>query len=357
MCQACAPQFNTEQSDAFTGKMIGIFNNAAIALMISIGHRTGLFDTMAEMEPATSEAIAEAGNLNERYVREWLGAMTVAEIVQYDPHVQTYRLPEEYAVWLTRKATPNNLAVTTTYIPVLASVEDEIVDCFREGGGVPYERFHRFHEVMAEESAQTVVAPLIDQILPLAEGLTEKLEAGARVLDLGCGSGRALQVLAERFPRSHFTGYDLCADAIARANAGKKGTTNLEFFQCDVATLTAPEKFDVILTFDSIHDQAHPDRVLRNIYHLLKDDGIYFMQDIAGSSDLENNRTHPVAPLLYTISCLHCMTVSLAQGGMGLGAMWGVELTAQMVRQAGFTQLETRQLEHDFMNNFYVIRK
>lgn len=325
--------------------------------MVSIGHRTGLFDTLAEMPPADSQAIAERGKLNERYVREWLGAMTAARIVEYDPESGHYHLPASHAALLTRSAAPNNLAVTATWLPVLSSVEDQITECFRKGGGVPYERYHRFHEVMAEESAQTVVLPLVDHILPLAPEILRKLNAGARVLDFGCGQGRALVSLAERFPQSEFFGYDLCEEAIAAGRRAGAHLDNLTLEARDVADFHETEAFDVIFTFDSVHDQADPVGVLSNIHRALKSDGVYLMQDIAGSSSVEKNKEHPFGPFIYTISCIHCMSVSLAQGGAGLGAMWGEELAESMSRDADFRSFEKKTLEHDIMNNFYILKK
>lgn len=357
MCINCTPQFDVAQSDGFAETMLQHYNGAALTLMISIGYKTKLFDVMAEMSPANSEAIAEAAGLNERYVREWLGAMVTGQIVNYDSALGTYHLPEERAVWLTRRAAPNNLAVTAAWIPVLSSVEEDIIECFKQGGGVPYESYKGFHQVMAEESQQTVVAPLLDTILPIAPAIQQKLEDGCRVLDFGCGSGRALMLLAEAYPKSEFYGYDLSAEAIESANGNASGLSNLHFNCRDVAQFTNEARFDVVFTFDAIHDQADPQTVLNNIYQVLQPDGIYLMQEIAGTSDLEKDTAHPVGPFLYTISCMHCMSVSLAQGGLGLGAMWGEQVAREMLATAGFTKIDMQTLEHDIQNHFYIIQK
>jgi len=327
--------------------------------MISVGHRTGLFDTMSGLPPSTSPEIAEAAGLNERYVREWLGAMTTGAIIEHDHENNTYSLPDEYSAWLTRAAVPNNIAVTSQWISLLGSVESQIVDCFRKGGGVPYEAYERFHEVMSEESLQTVIAPLIDDLLPLVPGLREKLEAGIRVLDVGCGSGYAMVQMAKEFPNSRFKGYDLSPEAIERGKERAKelGLNNINLEAKNVAEFNDEKKFDLIMTFDAVHDQADPARVLTNIERALKDEGIYFMQDIAGSSHVHNNMDHPVATLLYTTSCMHCMSVSLAQDGKGLGAMWGKELATDMLTEAGFTKIEIKELPHDPINYYYIVEK
>lgn len=351
--------FNQQVADAFTEKMVDVLNYGSLALMTSIGHRTGLFDTMATLPPATVEQIAKTANLHERYVREWLGAMVVGRIVEYDPATNTYHLPAEHAAALTRAAAPNNIAAFTQYIGLLGSVEDGIVDSFRNGGGVPYAAFPRFQEVMAEDSGQSVLPALLDHILPLVPGLIEKLEQGIEVLDVGCGRGLALILMAQTFPKSRFTGYDFSENGIAaaRSDAQQKGLTNLRFAVQDAATLAETERYDLITTFDAIHDQAKPAAVLRNIHRALKADGVYLMQDIAGSSHVHNNLDHPIGPFLYTVSTMHCMTVSLAYNGEGLGAMWGREKALEMLADAGFTQVEVKELAHDIQNHYYINRK
>jgi 2-polyprenyl-3-methyl-5-hydroxy-6-metoxy-1,4-benzoquinol methylase len=344
---------------AFADRLVQILNDGALNLMIGIGHRTRLFDTMASMPPANSETIARMANLNERYVREWLGAMVAGRIVNFDAEQHAYFLPREHAALLTRGATPVNFAATMQWVAVLGTVEEKIVDCFRNGGGVHYEAFHRFHEVMAEESAQTVVAALTEHILPLAPGLVDKLERGINVLDIGCGSGRAICALAAEFPDSTFVGYDLCDDAIAAATAetARLRLKNARFEKRDVSQLAGGEQFDLITAFDAIHDQAKPDVVLQAISSALRPGGTFLMQDILASSCLEKNLENPIAPFLYTISTMHCMTVSLAQNGAGLGTCWGRELAEKMLHDAGFTHVTVEKLPHDDMNYYYIAEK
>jgi 2-polyprenyl-3-methyl-5-hydroxy-6-metoxy-1,4-benzoquinol methylase len=245
------------------------------------------------------------------------------------------------------------------WMAVLGSVEDQIVECFHRGGGVHYEAFHRFHEVMAEESAQTVVAALMDHILPLIGGLIERLEQGIDVLDIGCGSGRAACRLAAEFPNSRFSGYDLCEDAVVAANAeaSRQGLKNIRFETRDVSRLGDRDRFDLVTAFDAIHDQAKPDVVLSEIVAALRPGGTFLMQDILASSRLENNLENPLAPLLYSISTMHCMTVSLAQGGAGLGTCWGRELAEKMLRDAGLREITVEKLPHDDMNYYYIAKK
>jgi SAM-dependent methyltransferase len=351
-------QLDSTRADAFGQQMVGIINNAALAFSISIGHRTGLFDTMAALPPSTSEEIARAAGLDERYVREWLGAVVTGRVVDYDADGKLYSFAPEHAAFLTRAASPNNFAVTTQFFAVLGGVEDQIVECFKNGGGVPYSAYPRFHEVMAEESAQTVVTGLFDSILPLVPGLVDRLEAGIDVVDVGCGSGRALIAMAERFPKSRFVGYDVSEEGTGRgrAEAERRGVTNVRFEIVDAASIDGPARFDLITAFDAIHDQAQPRRVLAGIRKALREDGVFLMQDIDGSSHVHNNMEHLLAPLMYTISCMHCMTVSLSAGGEGLGAMWGHELAVELLNEAGFSNVEMHHLEHDVINRYYVAK-
>ena len=209
---------------------------------------------------------------------------------------------------------------------------------------------------------QTVLSSLKGHILPLVPGLHERLEQGIDVLDVGCGRGRAMNLLAGLYPNSRFTGVDLSVEAIdyAGAEAERLGLDNVRFIVRDVSAFdqdSASASYDWITTFDAVHDQAQPAKVLQGICRALKDDGVYLMQDIHGSSEVQNNIDHPIGPLLYTLSTTHCMTVSLAQGGEGLGTMWGREKAEKMLAEAGFNQVAVHRLEHDFQNDYYVIQK
>jgi 2-polyprenyl-3-methyl-5-hydroxy-6-metoxy-1,4-benzoquinol methylase len=358
---AAVAEFDVAKAEAFGEKMVGNLNSASIVLMSSIGHRTGLFDAMAGLSaPATTQQIADAAGLSERYVREWLGAMVAGKIVEYSPDTRTYRLPPEHAAGLTRAASPDNIAVLTQWIAVLGSVESKVVDAFTHGRGVPYEAYERFHEVMAEDSGQTTVGGLDEHIVPHVEGLEARLEAGIDVLDVGCGSGRAQIHLASRFPNSRFVGFDLSPAAIdqAQRSAADRGLTNIRFEARDVTDFDPDSDgaFDLITAYDVIHDLPRPDKVLPQIHRALRPDGIFLMQDIRGSSHVHLNADGPIAPFIYTISCMHCMSVSLADEGMGLGAAWGKELALQFLATAGFTDVSVSELPHDIQNYYYICR-
>jgi SAM-dependent methyltransferase len=343
----------------FAERMIHVMNDAALALMVSVGHRTGLFDVMAAMPAATSAEIASGAALDERYVREWLAAMTTGGIVDHDGAAGTFSLPADHAAWLTRSAGLNNLAIQAQYVGLLALVEDQIVDCFRHGGGVPYSAFPGFQALMAEDSGTVHDATLVDVTLPLVPGLVDRLGQGIDVADVGCGSGHAANLMAQAFPRSRFVGFDFSDTglAAAAAEADRKDLTNVRFEKRDAARLDETARFDLITTFDSVHDQARPDLVLAGIARALRQGGVYLCVDISASSKLSENLDHPLGPFLYTTSCMHCMTVSLAEGGMGLGAMWGEQTARKMLGDAGFTSIEGTQVDGDLVNTYFIATK
>lgn len=358
MCVMCGASVDLSRREAFAERLLGVLNGGMTALMVSIGHRSGLFDVMADGKWRTSQELAQDAGLNERYVREWLGAMVAARIVERERATKTHRLPPEHAHWLSRQSPTSNMAVFAQYLPVLGSVEDAVLACFRDGGGVPYSSYPRFHEVMAEDSGQSIVPILTSQIVPLVAGLHDRLTAGVDVLDIGCGRGRALIELARTYPCSRFTGYDLSADALETATvaAREAGLTNLRLIQRDLTDWREPAAYDWVLALDSIHDQARPDKVLRAIRESLRPGGVFLMQDIDASSEPVENVDHPLGALLYAISCMHCMTVSLAQGGLGLGAAWGVQLAESMLREAGFENIRIHRFEHDVQNAYFVMQ-
>ncbi|PSK97880.1 methyltransferase family protein [Haloactinopolyspora alba] len=353
------PSIDPVAAEEFAGRVLSIFDDAAAALMISIGHQTGLFDTLAGLRPSTSSDVAAAAGLNERYVREWLKAMTMARIVDYDPVAHTYHLPVEHANSLIRASGPGNLAVLTTFISMLGEAEPGIVECFRTGGGLPYSAYERFHETMAGVSGAAVDGALLEVLLPLAPGLVERLEAGIDVLDIGCGRGHAVNVLAGAFPDSTFTGYDFSADAIgwARDEAAELGLANTTFEVVDVARMRDSERHDLVTAFDAIHDQADPAGVLAAACRALRPGGTFFAGDIKASSNVEDNFAIPWGTFIYTVSTLHCMSVSLGLGGAGLGTGWGRQLATSMIADAGFVDVEVNEVETEPFNLYYVAQK
>lgn len=364
MSTAATPDTQTEPLDGdavekFAQRMLDVLNSASIAVLVSIGHQTALFDTMADLPPATSQQIADAARLNERYVREWLDGMVTGGVLRYDPPSRTYWLPKEHALLLTRAAGPDNIATTMQFVAMFGEVEQQVVRCFSAGGGLPYSAYSRFHEIMAAESAGVMDSLLVSHIVPLVPGLEERLEAGIDVADVGCGQGHAVNLLAAAFPSSRFTGFDFSPEAIdvGRVEASRLGLGNVSLEVQDVAAMVHTEAFDLVTAFDSIHDQAHPAAVLANIFRALRHGGVLLMRDIAASSSVEENLGLPWASFLYAMSTMHCMSVSLGLGGDGLGTVWGEQLATSMLTSAGFPSVELAGVESDPFNTCYVATK
>ena len=338
------------------GRVVGILNDGAICMLASLGHELGLFETLAALPPATSAQVADAAGLDERYVREWLGGMVTAGFVRYVPVDRSYHLCPDHAPFLTGDG-PDNLARTMRFASLMGLVQPKVVEAFRRGGGLSYDDYPGFHHLQAADSAAVNDASLLDTIVPLA-GVTDRLEQGIAVADIGCGEGHAVNLLARAYPQSTFVGLDFSETAVAtaREEARAWGLTNARFEVLDVAQLADEAAYDLVTTFDAIHDQAHPATVLANIRRSLRPDGRYLMVDIKASSNLEDNLDLPWASFLYAVSTVHCMSVSLGQGGDGLGTVWGIQTAERMIREAGFSDVVVHDLEADPFNAYFVAK-
>ena len=353
-----APEFDPSAVEAAAEHLGGAFVGTAVTLMIDLGYRTGLFEAAAA-GPATSAELAERSGLSERHVREWLGAVTTAGIVDVDAESAVYTMRPEYAVLLTGDTAMNQAAVAPMLVH-LAHHIDSVAHTFEHGGGVPYAEYRpHFTGVMDDVGRRKYDALLLDAYLPLVDGLVERLDRGTSVIDIGCGTGHCINLMAKRFPNSQFTGFDIAEDAIVLATdeAARQGLGNARFEVRDVIDLPTDTPFGVVTAFDAIHDQAAPAEVLLAAHDALEPDGIFFMVDIKSSSDVATDVSNPLAPMVYAVSVLHCMQVSLAAGGAGLGTAWGERVACEMLRDAGFEQLEVHEMENDAFNLAYGARK
>jgi SAM-dependent methyltransferase len=334
-------ELDRKRVQEFARRLFGHYTSGMLALMVDVGHKTGLFEAAAK-GPATSAALAERAQLNERYVREWLGAIVTGGIMEYDPAAGTYVLPPEHAVCLTGTSS-RNLAGNSQLLAMLAKRLPAVIECFRNGGGVPYSEFRPdFTDYMDASWRLLYDGLLLKGFLPVVKGLPERLTEGIRVADLGCGTGHAINLMAREYPASSFVGYDIATDAIERAReeAKQMSLSNARFEVTDVAQLRAKDAFDLITSFDAIHDQRDPAAVLRNAATALARDGVYLAIEPRASSKLEENVPNPFAPWMYGVSVLHCMTVSLAVDGAGLGTAWGEQTARQLLAEAGFGSVE-----------------
>lgn len=344
--------------DQFAGQLIGLYNGAMLTLMIDLGNRVGLFAAAAE-GPGTSVELAERAALNERYVREWLGAMVTGGIFEYEPTTGTYSLPREHSVLLTGSGS-GNMAHLSGIARFLGKNVPKVAEAFRDGGGVPYaEYFPEFTDFADLVQRGTFDGLLIDSWLPLAPGLTDLLRSGARVADIGCGVGHSTNLMARAFPASTFIGYDISEHFIDRAEteARKYGVSNVSFEALDVMAIPVEPPFDAVLACDMVHDVPDPGGALRRVHDALAPDGHFIMVEPAASSKLSENTANPIAPLMYTASTLHCLTVSLAYGGPGLGLVWGEQSARQLLVESGFVGITVHPAPGDPFNAIFAMRR
>jgi ubiquinone/menaquinone biosynthesis C-methylase UbiE len=331
---------NPDLVKQFGAKLLGIYTGGILTKLIDLGYQVGLFEA-AKAGAATSQELAERAALKERYVREWLAAMVTSGIFEYDSTARKYRLPEEHAALLTGNAHTNS-APTSRMINHFGSHLQRLVGCFRDGGGIEYSAYRPvFTQCMDDSWRRIYDNLLVTGFVAAVPGLTDALKSGVRTLDIGCGTGHAINVLAREFPQSRFSGYDFAEDAIARARkeAQEMNLKNVSFEVVDVAALPPEPKFDVITAFDAIHDQRAPAEVLRSACRALAPGGTFVMIEFKFSSKVEENVSNPFAPMYYGFSLMHCMPVSLALDGEGLGTVWGEQTARQYLANAGFGQV------------------
>ena len=334
--------------EEFALRIVDVITGGLMTPLLEIGRRTGLFES-ALAGPATSAELADRAGLQERYVREWLGAMVSAGIFEYAAPERRYWLPVEHASVLTGSGV-ENLASLAHLVTALTRHTDEVAACFAAGGGVPYAAYlPEVREVMDGLWQPLVRDLLVDEVLPLAPGLPDLLSRGARVADVACGSGNVAVTLGRAFPRSTFTGYDRDAGAleVGRDRAAAHGLSNVELVLADAAELAPETPYDAVLMSYALHDQARPVQVLAAIREMLVPGGTLLLYEPCVSSDLTDNVGNPFAPMTYAISVLHCLTVSLAEGGAGLGTAFGEQVALDLLADAGFGPVAVHEAPGD----------
>jgi SAM-dependent methyltransferase len=345
------PAVDEAKLEEFMGKLIGDFGGTMATMMAAIGERLGLFKDLAERGPATSAELAERARIDGRYALEWLRAMASAGYVAYDAESDRFALPPEQALAFATEASPVFVGGVYQMLPEAFGPFDRLAESFREGGGVPQDAFGpAFWEGMERFTASWFENQLLQQWVPAMPAVEEQLKAGVRVADIGCGSGRALIKLAGEFPRSQYVGYDAFEGQLerARANAEQAGVGDRIRFELLDAATGVPERFDVITTFDVIHDAADPRGLLRSIHAALEPGGRYVMLEVNSADDPAEN-VGPLASMLYGFSVFYCMTTSLAHGGEGLGTVGLPEAKVrELCAEAGFSDVRRLPIEDPF---------
>lgn len=304
-------------SSSFSQAMRLVLNHAMLALAVSVGRRTGLFETMAKLPPSTDARIASAANLDQRYVRQWLGAMVSGRIVDYDGSNGTYLLPAEHAAVLTDAAGTDDLALAMQSVPALGRAESELVRCFHTGAGLPAGLLDDWGSLREEELARRQRASLVDDILPRVPGLVPRLKAGIDVLDIGEPTHPGQGLLQRAFPASRHATSDL---------AGLGGVS----------------AFDMVTAFDGLHEQARPTEWLAAVSAVLRPGGVLICLEVAAASDLADNVEHPLGPLLYTVATFRPL------------GMWGEEQVRRMLAAAGLRDVAAHRAGGDLAHVYYV---
>ena len=345
---------------AALARQVGTDFGAALAVALAyIGDRLGLFRLLADGEPLTPAQIAGRAGLSERYVREWASTMAAAGYLDYRPADATFQMSREQAMVLAREDNTFFTGGAFQYAVACYRQIGKLTDAFRNGGGVPFTDFGpEIVEAIERLFHAGYEAWVADQWIPAVPNLKARLDAGADVAEVGCGAGQCIVPVAAAFPNSRFTGYDVDAASIARArakaaNAGVGDRLVLERMPAE--NIPAADRFDLVMAFNCIHDMANPRGALAGIRRALKPGGLLMWSEADASDRLEENLT-PSGRAMYGASAMHCMTVSLAQGGEGLGVVIGEGLARELAREAGFAGFERLPVKNPF-HQVFVARK
>jgi SAM-dependent methyltransferase len=341
----------------FAGLMTNDLGAAMQGALSYVGDRLGIFKSLADSGAVTSVELATKTGLNERYLREWLGAMTAAKYINYDPASGRYSMPREHAMILADETSPFFMGGFMQIVAPEVGMAPKLLESFRTGKGIPQSEYPpEVFEGIERGSAPMYRHSLIRKWMPAMPQVVEALNAGGSALDVGCGSGRAVIALAGAYPNAKLFGYDGHPGSVerARANAHAAGVSDRVVFDVIDCTKLPAAKFDFIATFDVVHDSVDPVGLLKSIRGALKPDGTYLMVEVNVSNKPEDN-INPMGRMMYSASTLYCMTVSLAHGGAGIGAMMGEPKAKELAEQAGFKRFKRLPVK-DAFSVLYEIR-
>jgi 2-polyprenyl-3-methyl-5-hydroxy-6-metoxy-1,4-benzoquinol methylase len=344
------------RAEEFLGQVIGDFAGAMTTIQTVIGDRLGLFAELAGNGPATSDELAARAGIDERYAREWLHALHAAGYLEHDG--ERFVLPDAHQPAFAQEGGPMFLCGGYEELYAVLAVLPKVVESFRTGRGVAQSEYpSEFWSGLRRFTAGWHENHLVQEWIPAVPDVHRKLIDGCRYADVGCGQGLAVIRLAQAFPNSRFVGYDAFEGSLAGAEAAaaEAGVGDRVRFELrDVADGLA-ERFEVISTFDVIHDAVDPGALLKGIRSGLADEGCYLLLDINCADDPLENRG-PLAALFYGFSVTYCMTTSLAHGGAGLGTCGLPPAKArELTAAAGFSSCKQVGLENPF-NNLFAVR-
>lgn len=316
---------------------------AMTAGMAYIGTKMGLFRAMAGKGPLDPATVAKLSGLQPRYVEEWLKGMTTAGYLDYDPPAATFQLSDEHAYLLASEGSDHFMGGLFLMAPVLLGAAPKVAEAFKTGGGVTLDDLGPDGiDALDWLNCGQYEHRFTSHWLTAVPGVTERLAAGGRILDVGCGTGRVAIAMAKAFPAATVVGLDPNPVSISKAQAAATGENfagRLQFVAQTTGSLDPQGGFDLITACDCIHDFAQPQETLSEIRNLLKPGGTLFALEPKAADRLEDN-AHALGTVFYGFSIFHCMTQSLAHGGAGLGTCLGPVRTIELLREAGFSQVE-----------------
>jgi 2-polyprenyl-3-methyl-5-hydroxy-6-metoxy-1,4-benzoquinol methylase len=343
------------QVEAFLERVIANAGGLAITILTAIGDRFGLFKDLDALGPATSAELAARTGIHERYAREWLYAMRSAGYLEYDPAQGRFFLPAANAPVLAHEDGPFFQGDTHQMLFGMMSILGSLEQAFQTGDGISMSAYHdTMWEGLERHTFRAFQNHLIQNWIPAMPEVQRMLRSGARVADIGCGSGRALILMAQAFPDSRYIGFDLFEPLVERAaaNAQAAGVAERVQFQALDGAWGLPEQYDIITTFDVVHDAPDPLQLLRTIHQGLRAQGRYVCTDIKCPDNWEEN-VGPLASLRYGYSLFYCMSTSLANGGPGLGTVGLPESKmVALCKEAGFASARLVPLEQTPYNLF-----
>jgi len=355
------PDLDLGKVQTFAFKMIGDITSCQMGTLTTVGDRLGLFDILAQAGPSTSGEFAEKAAIHERYAREWLSAMACHGYVTYDAPTGRFSLPPEHAFCLANADSPFYLTglmvMAESYWNNLAL----LTEAFQTGGGVPQERFGPEWRCGFERFSRTAFRNnLAQDWIPAMPQADAALRAGGSVADVGCGNGQALIFLAQAYPEATLIGFDSYAPAVetANANARAAGLSDRLRYEVYDASQGIPSTYDLITTFDVVHDMPRPRPALRQIKAALKPGGTYFVLEFNFWTDLQKNIDHPlgIGAFGYSASVNYCMTQALAAGGEGTGTCMGEDKMRELAAEAGFTRFRRIDFPANPFNLFYELQ-
>ncbi len=337
-------------------RQVGVDFGAALTVALAyIGDRLGIFKALAQGMRLTTTQLSERTALNERYLREWASTMAAAGYIEYDPRNETFSMSREQVQVLVEDRNVVSMVGTFQYAVACYRQLPKLTEAFKHGGGVPFADFApeivEAIERMFQGGYETWVA---QQWIPALPDIDERLRAGGDAADVGCGAGQCLIPVALAYPKSRFVGYDVDTTSITRARekaAGAGASDHVTFQQVAAEALPADGRFDLVMAFNCIHDMANPRGALAGIRRALKPSGALMWSEADASDRLEDN-LNPRGRSFYAASTMHCMTVSLAQGGEGLGVVVGERRARKMANEAGFSKFERLPIENPFHQIF-----